>query len=481
MPSFDPDEILKDPNTKPAVSYDPDEVLGGDKPPAENYSVGGFLGNLASSAGNLIGNTVKGVGDAAKYAVDNPSSLVPPLAAAKMMYNDVAHPQEAMKSLHDQGSQYWDALKSMGSRYSPSNIGSTLYHDPVGVAADASTLLDGAGLGLKLGAKGAELAGMAGAASKASKVGDALSVASDVTNPVGAISRPLAAGARRIQGALSDTAMKSAINDTKTLISEKVQDTANQMRAQKSTVTPKGLSVSDSIRQPAMDDVQRQITEAHNAGAMVDPKDVRQPVVDLINQKAQGSLGSLDSKRLNPIQNVLEGYDANHGDIPYTLDEAQKAKTQDYKDLNYNRPMVDDPFEDQARKALAHGQMKAIEDSVYNAIGEQHPTLHESNATVGTQNNIRKVIQQALLDKESGNSGRMNLPHGYSPHGVAFSGARNFVSSILSNPKVKSQIAIGLDSARNATGSVAKAGLNRGNLRNLGQASKYSVSEVPQE
>lgn len=149
------------------------------EPTPEGRSVGGFLGNVASSGGRFLKDTATGLVDAAKFIGDiapgsNPTRAMARAEQAKDVFRNAPRMVSAAGS----------ALKN---RYGGlEQMKNTLYTDPVGVASDLSTVLMPAKAGLKAGGF-AKLAKVAGAAETA-------------TNPIawaGKVAGPLAHGTAR--------------------------------------------------------------------------------------------------------------------------------------------------------------------------------------------------------------------------------------------------------------------------------------------
>jgi len=137
----------------------------------EARSVRGFLGNLASSAGNFVKDTVTGIPTMAKAA----GHLA--VAGINPAYKDMLVGQLAP--------QLPGALKAAGeglkNRYGGmEQIKNTLYTDPVGVLSDASMVLDPAMVATKAGgfAKAANVLG------KASEATNPLRLAGRMIEPV---------------------------------------------------------------------------------------------------------------------------------------------------------------------------------------------------------------------------------------------------------------------------------------------------------
>src|ERR1035437_1311607 len=131
-----------------AVGIDPNNPssVGASQPQDQGQpSVGGFVGNVFSSAGNLIG----GLANAAMHPIDTASNLLSMAGGAV----ETGANALGITNINNKDTQNFSNLVGyFGKRYggsSPSdvvhNIGHTLYTDPVGAALDLSTFLDGAG------------------------------------------------------------------------------------------------------------------------------------------------------------------------------------------------------------------------------------------------------------------------------------------------------------------------------------------------
>jgi len=106
---------------------------------SQGPSIGGFIGNIASSAGNILG----GLGNAVMHPIQTVENLAGTVAGAV----------EKPFGVNNGDTQKFDNMVNyFGQRYGGNSfgevlnhIGNTLYNDPVGAALDVSTLLDGVG------------------------------------------------------------------------------------------------------------------------------------------------------------------------------------------------------------------------------------------------------------------------------------------------------------------------------------------------
>lgn len=136
------------------------------QPNQDNRSIGGFLGNVVKSGGEFLG----GIGQAIMHPIKTVENIGQIGVGELEQLTGVRNTPEAQ--LAGKVNDFY------GQRYGGfGNIENTLYTDPVGAAADISTVLGGAGaIAGKLG-KVSELGSLA-------RAGEALSTASDVTNPL---------------------------------------------------------------------------------------------------------------------------------------------------------------------------------------------------------------------------------------------------------------------------------------------------------
>lgn len=174
------------------------QTAGGIMPPADQAtgtpeaapSIGGFAQNVLQSGASLLG----GVGE----AVLHPIQTVQNIGGAA-----VGGLEKAAGETTDNTAKFDNVVNFFKDRYgSLDNLEKTLYHDPVGVAADLSTLLGGAGLALHGAKVGLDVAKAGEIGNVVGKAGEALGTASDFTNPLA----PVAAGIGKLTGPALDAA-----------------------------------------------------------------------------------------------------------------------------------------------------------------------------------------------------------------------------------------------------------------------------------
>ncbi len=159
------------------------------QPPPEGKSVGGFIGNIFSSAGNL--------------AESLGTAIAHPIQTIQNLGGTVAGGVEKLFGANTPDTQKFDNVVGyFKQRYGGDslsqiahNIGNTLYNDPTGAALDISTLLDGVG----------GIVGAAGKVGDVARAADLAKAADFISTAKGLIAggTPEAAKALEVPGTLS--------------------------------------------------------------------------------------------------------------------------------------------------------------------------------------------------------------------------------------------------------------------------------------
>lgn len=161
------------------AGFDPKRAAAIVRGEPQPKSVKGFLGNVASSGGKFVG--------------DIASALTSPVETGKGLFRLA----KGTAQLAIPGEQGDEAVpRALGQHYKErygglSNIGETLYNDPVGALADVSTVLGGVGAPLKLAGAASKIKGLQAA-------GKAAQVAGDLTNPIRAVTAPMKLAGREL-------------------------------------------------------------------------------------------------------------------------------------------------------------------------------------------------------------------------------------------------------------------------------------------
>ncbi len=150
----------------------PDTIKATVTPPAEEKSVGGFLGNVVKSGAELG----KGIVSAVAHPIDTVKNLGN--LALGLGENIIGYEGEANKMADKVGEFYKQRYGGL------SNIGETLYNDPIGALADLSTLAGGAGAALRGTASVAKVAELGNIAKTAGTIGRTATRIGELTDPL---------------------------------------------------------------------------------------------------------------------------------------------------------------------------------------------------------------------------------------------------------------------------------------------------------
>jgi hypothetical protein len=399
----------------------------------QEKSVGDFLGDkLPRSAGRFVRDTVTGI----------PSLLKLIAQGASIMSNPGAHTAQldtAGRAIPRVAGAVKDAAVS---RYgSPSAIGNTLYNDPVGAAADVSTVT---GLGA-LAAGG-----------RAPRVASTLAKASNATNPMTPVGAVAKRGAREAGSAVVRGTLRppKAVRDdfgggrgvANAVLDERVYSDASAGRK-----LAKSTAKADQM-----------IADAEAAGVPGVPRSKVGDAVlgkPLATAQRRASLGVKDaSDDLFERAVAIEG---KGGEFPLTQAQAAKREAQD---LAYEASKNNLSVEQQANQAVARALRAGIEERV-PGVG---PVNEQSQRLLGA----KRAFAEAE-DRPQALTNMLALGAG----GTVGAGSGDLASALLTavamkainSPRAGAMAGIGLDSIGQ--------GLNAASLRKAALLARMAAEE----
>lgn len=261
-----------------------DAVLGRKK------TIGGFVGKFA---GNVVKSGAKLVGDVFGAAVNafNPDlekNTVANIAKLSTGIVQKLDPTEGnkiaarvpgiglvQKYAGDQEQVANNAIDFYKQRYSPQNIGNTIYNDPIGVAADVATIASGVGGALRGGGAVASKLGSVSNAGKLTRAGQTMSKIGQTIDPIMIAGR----GVGKVTGAIGSKTKPFLLNRSNKMVTAGLGNPATQAKLEKIT----GRTVPQFIdeynlydRSPqTLDDVTKSIGEAFDTRATATNKSLR--------------------------------------------------------------------------------------------------------------------------------------------------------------------------------------------------------------
>lgn len=396
------------------------------------------------------------LGEMGTQAISNiPSSAV---EFGKSLATPIIHPVETAKGLGTLAAEWpqavtgqeapsWQALGDyFKQRYGGfENLKQTIAKDPVGFAAELSTLLGGAGAAAKM-------AGEAGNVSKLATAGKALEKASDITNPVNAamtaVKAPLAAVGKVSPSQTIERLYESGLKPSTTL-SEKIRSKRIQTAISEGIpVSKSGLQKSKGLIQDLNDEIKSRIADYSNS--TIERDKILAPVEDLKQTYQQGK--ALPSEAVNEVQKVIDEFKTSQpeqipiGKVQIFKQDLNKTLDDFYKKINRGETLKPNEWAE-TRAALADGMRQQITDIL--------PELKNLNQREGSLIELNKSLRQAVNRIDNKNILSL-LSSTYATAGAVLGGAKGAAMGLISNyiinnPKVSSRLAIALYKGKKAS------------------------------
>jgi hypothetical protein len=409
--------------------------------PAER-SAGGFLSNVASSAGKLVTDTASAIAhpvDTAMGIGKLAVGLAPGAAAIQSMIPGEQPPEQAVNALTDFVKQRYGGIEEFKK---------TAYEDPVGMLADISTLLSGSGAVLK----GASVGGKVAQAGKvAATVGDAINPIRAAAAPVKAVARGAVKAAGSVTGIDSlapERLYQSALKPRLGMGPEKVREVVQTGLREGIPVSKEGLAQVQDLMDGINQEIAGKITAKAAAGAKVSSADVATKLDDVRaffkdTVAPQGMLKEIDA--------LQKQFQAAHGKtIP--VDKAQKLKQNTYVLLKRAYGEMKSA-QVEGQKALARG----LKDEIVKIVPEVADLNARESKLIGLESALERYVAR------EGNHQLTGIGTPIAAGGVkavtgstAVSAVAGLARAALENPAIKSKLAIAIAKAQ-ARGKSASA------------------------
>ena len=376
------------PQTPPSPQNSPQTAPQG----PQLTDTGSFMGNLGnsienfgSSIGNAVMHPIQTVENLGKAAIGGEEKLAGHILGAPQ-------PNDQFTQVADQIGNY------IKTRYGSLEAAkTTAYQDPVGFLADASAILSGVG-----GAVGA--AGDVADVSQVSDVGNAISKAGEVTNPINAVTKPIEYGSDLIKsglGGLQDTLEKSNLRLTpaqQANFGAKIPGAIDWIKENLSPGNPDTRLEQASSVLDAKEDTFQNFLNTDAAGITTP----RQDLLDAADQLKSEFRTDRDSLAINnQIDNFKKTLETNYPEqIPLTdLNELKRSTFASAFDKNGLK--VSDAVEYRLGDLMKTGIQNAT-TGFEDANGTQFPnlkidgkTVQEFNADYGNGINAKKLLKIA--------------------------------------------------------------------------------------
>lgn len=343
-------------------------------------SVGEFALNAIDSGANLIKGSVEGVGLIGKMADAALKGGVPYFTDPQLRDMMQGATKAGVSGLAKGAKEYF------ANRYGGLNeIGETLYKDPFGVAADASTVLS---LG---GAGAARLPGTAG------RVGASLARAGAAIDPIAQVSRGVTAATPRVVAGLErggEALADSALDVSRAL--QKRNPTVNFGRA---LASDEGLLLTKGgarklASRTGTDEAQiGNLIE--NSTARVGPETITEPLRELAaNKRALAPGSSLRAEAPQVDQRVNEIFRSNYeSTIPVQDVQATKVALNQRLRNTFGTMSGEPAVNLDIQHAERRGMMRGVEEAV--------PEVKPINERLGRRYALDEAMEQALARQKT--------------------------------------------------------------------------------
>lgn len=387
-------------------------------------SVGRAVSNIPQSAGNFVGGIVQ----AGMHPIQTAQGLVR-LAAGGI---------EKATGIGGESVATFDQFaNAMRGRYgSVGAIKNTFETDPVGFAADASTVLGGAGSAMKN-------IGMASKLGPIAKAGEIATMASGAIDPVStATGLAKVVGGKMVPSSIAPRLYQSAAKISTSLAPE-------EKIARITTGLKEGIPVSnkgfDAIGRE-IDKINGQIGQTIQQSAARGTKVPTDVIASRVDQLKPFFENTINPKEyIDALDNMKQEFIAAHGaEIP--IDKAQKIKQNTYTLLR--------KAYGEMKSVNVEGQ-KAIARGIKEEIAQRYPEINSLNAREAKLIGLEESIGRAVGRIDNRDLIGIGTPVAGAA-GAALIGEKTggvmigMLKTVLDNPEVKSKIAIALDRAHKA-------------------------------
>jgi hypothetical protein len=413
--------------------------------PKSKYTVGGFLSNVVSSGGKMIGD-VAHAGTHLGETLDTLGAI--PIGLGEKAVSAVTGKPDLGPGWNESAHIVDNILNHLKNRYgSIEKAKESLYTDPVGVAGDLATVAGGVG-----GAARATgmLADAAGAGRTASAIGRAGRVAESVSNAVDPMANVARGAGKAVQaatpGGLAPRLYQSALKPSPGLANTK--EIVNTGLENRIPVTEAGAHKISALVADLNDKIAQRINAGAASGKTVDPQAVAGRVAPV---EQRFGMQVSPTRDLKEIENVKQDFLGGPGAGPIPADQAQAMKVGTYRNIDYGT-MGKARIE--AQKALARGLKEELET--------QFPEIGPQNKAEGKLLDLQGPLERAVRRIDNHQMIGLGTPAaavaGHAVAGAPAAVAGGLFKLVFDDPGLKSKLAIALHRGSKSTGNTVPLG-----------------------
>lgn len=393
-------QTLKNGGQVNADPNNPSSIVAPETKP-EQRSLGGFIGNLASSAGDFAGGvidavrhpfkTIESVANLGAGAIEKGAQGLIDITGLNKYQKGGPINTEESQMAGKVGKFYKDRYGGV------ENIKNTLYKDPVGAAADASVLLGGAaGIAGKVGEAG-ELAG-------ASKLASGLRKASEITDPIRLAGRGVGAvgklakesglyGVAKVTGKETGT-LKAVLDNPKAFSPEEIPNITRQSLGKEIGDALSGrqqaISETGEAYQPIRESMNPVYVEKNYLENLL--KDNTGLTVKDGKLVTSGSASIRDTRDVNALQHIYDTYQPIFDQGLMTPNEYLNLRSDLAQIAGYGRELT--------KSKPLQGLSSIMRGQTNTALRPQIAGLEALDAKFGPQIEEFNKLKAGLLDKD---------------------------------------------------------------------------------
>lgn len=380
------------------------------------------------SFGEMVSNIPE---SAAQFGSDIVAPFLSPVQTAKSVGNLALGAAQKLIPGEQEEEKYADAFgQFLSDRYgSIENFQQTVMKDPVGVLADAASVLTGLGGAVRAGAT---------AGGKIGKVGQAIQKTGAAIDPINVARTAVTAPLRAIPKSVAPKLYKSAAKFSTTIPEAKRAKMVETALEQKIQPTIKGSDKLNKLVDGINSKIDGLIKKATDEGKTIPKAAVMVHLKKVRSQLGGAKIeGGSDLKVINKIAKEFDVHMKNIKKKSLTPAEMQTLKQDVYKRINFERGQGKASLpKEEALKAIGKGAKESIEDVA---------DVRELNAQLGDLLELKDPLNRSASRIENLNLVSLNTPANIGASSVvggAPAAAASTLGTILGTPKIKTKIAI---------------------------------------
>lgn len=376
--------------TSPQLTKYSDAILSGGSEELISTPTAAPQGPVDFSASEMVSNVPKSM---MNLAVSFAQPFIHPIDTAQAVGNLALGVAEKAVPGEQDAEIYADqAGKFIMDRYgSLDNFKETVMQDPVGVLADASSvLMAGGGLVRGAGSMAAKAPGMVGrVGAGAERVGQAAMTAGAAIDPLNVVTNTVKAGAAMLPDSLPRTMFEASAKWRPSIPQDKRKQLTETALAEGIVPSEAGALKIEGIIAGLNDKIDELIQAADATGATIPKSAIYRELKQLRRDMGGAKVDApKDLRKIDAIVKRFDEYMVGIGKTELTPSELQAFKQDAYKHINFDTKRgVASLAENETKKAMARAAKKELE--------KISPEIKDLNAREGALIELQPEIERA--------------------------------------------------------------------------------------